>query len=158
MKNLTKNQWVAISVGLAVVVLLMFGGTLLSLFKSNDIIGQTPITETSMQKGVEISQEVVGTGAVAEVGDTVSVNYTGTLQNGTVFDSSYSRNEPIVFVLGTGRVIRGWDEGVLGMKVGGKRHLTISPEYGYGAQTVGPIPANSVLNFDVELVKVQKKS
>ncbi len=91
---------------------------------------------------------------VAAAGDTVSVNYIGTLQNGTKFDSSYDRGQPISFVLGAGQVIQGWDEGIVGMKVGDKKHLVISPEKGYGSQAVGPIPANSTLIFDIELVGI----
>lgn len=99
---------------------------------------------------------VVGTGDEAKVGETVTVNYTGTLQDGTVFDSSYKHGQPFSFPLGAGQVIRGWDLGVAGMKVGGKRKLVIPPELGYGAQAMGPIPANSTLTFTVELVSIKK--
>ncbi len=98
---------------------------------------------------------VVGTGAVAEAGKKVSVHYVGTLVNGTKFDSSRDRNEPFEFTLGAGQVIRGWDEGVAGMKVGGKRKLTISPAWGYGDQDMGAIPPNSTLVFEVELLDVK---
>jgi len=97
--------------------------------------------------------EQVGTGAVARAGDTVSVHYTGRLQNGTVFDSSIGR-DPIQFVLGTGQVIPGWDQGLQGMKVGGKRLLVIPPQLAYGAADYGPIPGNSTLIFEVQLVGV----
>ena len=100
---------------------------------------------------------VVGTGATAAVGDTVSVHYVGTLTNGTVFDSSYSRNQPFTFRVGAGQVIAGWDQGIPGMKVGGKRRLTIPPSLGYGNQANGPIPANSTLIFDVELLSIVGK-
>ncbi len=96
-----------------------------------------------------------GAGAEAVDGKTVTVNYTGWLTNGTKFDSSLDRNQPFSFVLGAGRVIKGWDQGVKGMKVGGKRRLTIPPSLGYGAQANGPIPANSTLVFDVELLDVK---
>jgi FKBP-type peptidyl-prolyl cis-trans isomerase len=92
---------------------------------------------------------------VAKAGDTVSVNYTGTLQDGTKFDSSYDRGEPITFKLGVGQVIAGWDEGIIGMKVGDKKHLVIPPEKAYGPRANGPIPANSTLVFDIELVGIQ---
>lgn len=101
------------------------------------------------------TDETVGTGAEAAAGDSVTVNYTGTLENGKVFDSSYSRNEPFTFKLGAGQVIQGWDEGVVGMKVGGKRKLVIPPSLGYGDQANGAIPANSTLIFEIQLVSVQ---
>lgn len=101
------------------------------------------------------TDETVGTGAEAVAGDTVTVNYTGTLENGTVFDSSYSRNQPFSFKLGAGQVIKGWDEGVVGMKVGGKRKLVIPPSLGYGDQATGSIPANSTLIFQIQLLSVQ---
>ena len=104
-----------------------------------------------------IKDVVVGKGAEANAGDHVKVHYTGTLTNGTEFDSSRKRNQPFDFVLGQGRVIKGWDQGVAGMKVGGKRKLTIPPSLGYGARGAGAsIPPNSTLLFDVELVEIAK--
>ena len=101
---------------------------------------------------------VVGTGATAVVGDTVTVNYVGTLTNGTKFDSSYDRGQPVSpFRLGAGQVIAGWDQGIPGMKVGGKRRLTIPPSLAYGSQALGSIPANSTLIFDVDLVSIAGK-
>ena len=97
---------------------------------------------------------VVGTGAEAKAGDTISAHYLGTFTDGKKFDSSYDRGVPITFVLGAGQVIKGWDLGLIGMKVGGKRMLTIPPELAYGPQANGPVPANSTLNFTVELVNV----
>ncbi|HTA19973.1 MAG TPA: FKBP-type peptidyl-prolyl cis-trans isomerase [Polyangia bacterium] len=104
-----------------------------------------------------IEEVKLGDGVVATKGKTVSVHYTGVLTNGTKFDSSLDRGQPIVFALGTGRVIKGWDQGIEGMKVGGKRKLTIPPELAYGARGTpgGPIPPNATLVFDVELVAVQ---
>jgi FKBP-type peptidyl-prolyl cis-trans isomerase len=105
--------------------------------------------------GLKVVDEVVGTGAVAKTGDHVTVNYTGWLTNGTKFDSSLDRNQPYEFDLGAGSVIKGWDEGVVGMKVGGTRKLTISPDLGYGAQGAGgAIPPNATLVFEIELLKV----
>ena len=101
-----------------------------------------------------VQDQVVGTGAEAAVGNTVSVNYTGKLQNGTVFDTSVGK-APIEFPLGGGYVIPGWDQGLVGMKVGGKRLLIIPPSLGYGSQDYGPIPGNSTLIFEVELVGVK---
>lgn len=97
-----------------------------------------------------------GTGLVAEAGDTVSVDYIGTLIDGREFDNSYTRGTPYTFVLGAGTTIQGWDQGIPGMKMGGKRKLTIPPHLAYGANSVGIIPPNATLLFEVELVNVQK--
>lgn len=97
----------------------------------------------------------VGTGETPQTGQQVSVHYTGWLTDGTMFDSSIPRGEPIVFAIGTGSVIPGWDEGVSTMKVGGKRQLVISPDLGYGETGTGPIPGNATLIFEVELVSVK---
>ena len=105
---------------------------------------------------MEQTDLVVGTGAEAVAGKKVSVHYTGTLTNGSKFDSSHDRNEPFVFKLGGGQVIKGWDQGVAGMRVGGKRKLVIPPELAYGARGFPPvIPANSTLVFEVELLDVK---
>ena len=109
-----------------------------------------------MPSGLKYQDLKVGDGAVAENGMTVSVHYTGWLTDGTKFDSSVDRGQPFSFHLGAGQVIRGWDEGVRGMRVGGKRKLTIPPDLGYGAAGTpgGPIPPNATLVFDVELKDV----
>ena len=102
-----------------------------------------------------IEDLVVGQGVEAKEGNVITVNYTGWLENGTQFDSSLSPDrDPLVITLGTGQVIQGWDEGIPGMKVGGKRRLTIPPHLGYGNQAVGAIPANSTLIFEVDLLGV----
>lgn len=105
---------------------------------------------------------VPGTGAEAVPGSKVTVHYTGWIydnrtetKHGKTFDSSFKHGQPFTFALGAGQVIRGWDEGVAGMKVGGKRTLMIPPDYGYGDRKVGPIPAGSSLVFDVELLDVK---
>lgn len=108
------------------------------------------------QSGLEYIEVEAGTGAQAEAGKTVAVHYTGKLQDGSVFDSSVSRGEPIEFKLGVGQVIKGWDEGIALMKVGGKAQLIIPPALGYGERGAGGvIPPNTTLVFDVELVKVK---
>jgi FKBP-type peptidyl-prolyl cis-trans isomerase FkpA len=109
-------------------------------------------TDTQLQ----IEDLAVGTGPEAKAGDTVSVNYTGWLTDNTKFDSSLDRNQPFEFVLGQGSVIEGWDKGVVGMKVGGKRKLTIPPEMAYGEQGAGgTIPPNATLIFEVELLSIK---
>jgi FKBP-type peptidyl-prolyl cis-trans isomerase len=132
-----------------------------------DVVAEsTPVEEnvaTSSSKpmenntsGLKIEDLVVGTGAEAVAGKTISVHYTGTLTDGTKFDSSKDRGEPFEFTLGAGQVIQGWDKGFAGMKVGGKRKLTIPPEMGYGSQGAGGvIPPNATLIFEVELLGVK---
>jgi peptidylprolyl isomerase len=126
-----------------------------ALDMENTASPQGSISNNNMQDKLQIQDEVVGTGIEAAPGKKVTVNYVGTLTNGTKFDSSYDRNEPFAFNLGAGEVIAGWDQGVKGMKVGGKRKLTIPPSLGYGSQDLGSIPPNSTLVFEVELLKVE---
>ena len=105
--------------------------------------------------GLKYVDEVVGTGESPSPGKTVIVHYTGRLEDGTKFDSSVDRGQPFEFTIGVGQVIKGWDEGVMTMKVGGKRKLIVPPDLGYGARRAGPIPPNSTLIFDVELLGVR---
>jgi len=112
--------------------------------------------EITMPDGLKYTDDQVGTGTEAQAGKTVSVHYTGWLLDGTKFDSSKDRNQPFSFPLGRGQVIKGWDEGVAGMKVGGKRTLVIPPDLGYGARGAGGvIPPNATLKFEVELLDVK---
>lgn len=109
------------------------------------------------KSGLQYVDIVVGKGASPVAGKMVTVHYTGKLTNGKKFDSSVDRKEPFQFVIGVGQVIPGWDEGVMSMKIGGKRKLTIPSQLGYGARGAGPdIPPNATLIFDVELLNVGK--
>ena len=143
---------------------------LLSLFMILEIVTLTPghaqtnasptkVTgkPTSTASGLQYWDIMVGPGATAVAGKPVSVHYTGWLTDGKKFDSSLDRGQPFTFPLGGGKVIKGWDEGVAGMKVGGKRQLRIPPELGYGARGAGGvIPPNATLIFDVELLDIGK--
>lgn len=114
--------------------------------------------EDGKASGLKISVLKEGTGVTVKSGDTVTVNYTGTFTNGKAFDSNvdpkFNHVQPFSFKVGAGQVIKGWDEGLVGMKVGEKRKLELAPEYAYGDNVVGPIPANSTLVFEVELLKI----
>ena len=113
-------------------------------------------TEVATASGLKYIDMVEGTGATPQKGQTVTVHYTGTLENGRKFDSSVDRGQPYEFRLGEGAVIKGWDEGLASMKVGGKRKLIIPPVLGYGQRGSPPkIPPNSILLFDVELLGVK---
>jgi len=113
------------------------------------------MTTVTTASGLMIEELAVGDGAVAKSGDQVTVHYTGWLTNGSKFDSSHDRRDPFSFSLGRGNVIAGWDEGVAGMKIGGKRKLTIPPDLGYGPYGAGgAIPPNATLVFEVELLAV----
>jgi peptidylprolyl isomerase/FKBP-type peptidyl-prolyl cis-trans isomerase FkpA len=112
--------------------------------------------KTTMENGLIIETLIEGEEPTAEQYSIVTVNYTGSLENGTVFDSSLNPGrEPFRFTLGVGQVIAGWDQGVLGMKTGEKRKLTIPPELGYGNQDMGVIPPNSTLIFEIDLLEVE---
>ena len=147
---------------------LLFGGAyyLESAYKLTDkwsVLSQgnnndNQMTIQNAEPNLQKDDIVVGTGEEARVGDTVTVDYMGTLTDGKKFDSSKDHGQPFSFTLGEGSVIKGWEEGVPGMKVGGKRTLVIPPDLAYGNNAAGPIPANSTLIFEIELLKVTKPS
>lgn len=143
MKKLSRNEGIAVSTALVFTFAILFFGSL--VFQS---------TTGSGQGGQAAVSQSDNSSSAVKAGDIVAINYTGMLTNGTKFDSSYDRGQPIKFVVGKGQVIKGFDDGVVGMRVGEKRRLTISPNNGYGSQAVGAIPANSTLVFDVELVSI----
>ncbi len=113
------------------------------------------VTGATTAAELQIEDIEIGSGIAAADNDRLAVNYKGHLENGTEFDNSYKRGEPWEFNLGQGEVIRGWDKGLRGMKVGGKRRLVIPPEMGYGGEDKGLIPPNSTLIFEIELVEIQ---
>jgi len=123
--------------------------------EANDLMLEDNQNVVTTPSGLQYIDLVEGTGATPQTGQKVTVHYTGTLQDGTKFDSSRDRNRPFEFRIGQGQVIRGWDEGLSTMKVGGQRQLIIPPELGYGARGAGGvIPPNATLIFDVELLGV----
>lgn len=158
--NVTGN---GIAIALAVVIalaFLFFGSSLFSPFDAAPQEEAEMATTTTMTNNGQlmITDTVVGTGAEATPGKKVRVNYVGMFEDGTIFDASSKHAETangFSFTLGTDPVIQGWHQGLAGMKVGGKRHLVIPPELGYGPNDYGPIPGNSTLIFDVELLEVQ---
>jgi peptidylprolyl isomerase len=124
-----------------------------NLIASNNTMSDTDVVTT--ESGLKYKELQEGTGATPKTGQTVVVHYTGTLEDGTKFDSSRDRNKPFSFKLGAGQVIKGWDEGLSTMQVGGRRQLIIPPELGYGARGAGGvIPPNATLVFDVELLRI----
>ena len=167
MNKTTKGIVIAIAVLIVFVFVGWIGGTfdpILSGMSTNQQVVQNNnqnVTNTNNQINnmdntkLGIKDEVVGTGAEAVSGKSVTVDYVGTFTDGKKFDSSIDRGTPFTFTLGAGQVIQGWDVGVQGMKVGGKRILVVPPQMGYGFDGYGPIPANSTLIFEVSLLKVE---
>jgi FKBP-type peptidyl-prolyl cis-trans isomerase len=113
------------------------------------------LQQTGTVKELRVQEIAPGTGDGAKAGDVVTVNYTGVLPDGTVFDASANHGQPFSFTLGEGRVIQGWEQGILGMKKGERRLLAIPPSLGYGANANGAIPANSTLIFEVEMLEIK---
>ncbi len=152
MKNLNKKQTVAVFAGLGLVTYMLFAGDIMNLVGFSGANNQ----QQSMNQ-LQIQDVRAGEGIAAQAGDRLTVHYVGTLPDGRVFDSSRDRGAPFTFTLGAGEVIRGWDEGLIGLQQGGVRMLVIPPEYGYGSNGVGPIPPNATLIFEVELVDVERQ-
>lgn len=156
----------AIGVGIGVLaLLLLMAGDIIPVSKlfGSTVSGPTAEQLAAIPKppepipndfGLFMYDTKAGTGAEAKAGDVVAVHYRGALPDGTPFDNSYDRGEPLTFTLGAGEVIKGWDEGIVGMMVGGERTMIIPPAMGYGEEGAGPIPPNSALMFDVALISV----
>jgi len=152
---MAKDTIVVSAIGVGIV--LLAGAIMFGIFR---LPQAPPLVEEEegqvMQEEKLVTEDIEeGTGDAVESGDTVVIHYTGTLKDGTKFDSSLDRGEPFETQIGVGQVIEGWDEGVVGMKVGGKRKLIIPPSMGYGTQGVPGIPPNSTLIFDVELLEIK---
>jgi peptidylprolyl isomerase/FKBP-type peptidyl-prolyl cis-trans isomerase FkpA len=122
--------------------------------KRSDTDGDSTGVEVMSAGELVVEDIALGEGRAVQAGDTISIHYHGTLTDGTVFDSSLERGTPFETQIGVGQVIEGWDKGVVGMKIGGKRRLTIPPDMAYGSRSVGSIPANSTLIFEVELIDI----
>lgn len=164
-----KNEWITLGVGIVAIIAFAWIGNVFSIFSTNPSSSQTMSQQSnakipevigkniSTDPKLQILEVQTGTSTLAKTGSHVYVHYTGYLENGTIFDSSIPRGQPIDFVLGQGAVIKGWDLGLQGMKVGGKRRLVIHPDYAYGSAGAGggAIPPNATLIFDVELVAVK---
>ena len=152
MKKLETKEWIAVFIAIFVIgFFFIFGQGLISIFTNNETAIFMP-----QSQDVLIDDVLIGGGETANSGDRITVHYTGRFVDGQVFDSSVDRGEPFQFVLGVGNVIEGWDKGITGMRVGGKRTISIPPELGYGMNDYGIIPGGSTLIFEIELLKVEK--
>ncbi len=155
-------MYIAVAVALVVVAIFAY----LGFFGVSGTTQEAPVAQTSAQdllnqisaagkvETLQVIDTAVGTGAEAKAGDTITVHYIGVLPDGTVFDASQNRGQPFTFTLGGGQVIKGWDQGLLGMKVGGTRLVAIPPELAYGERAIGQIPSNASLIFQVELLSI----
>jgi peptidylprolyl isomerase len=151
------KRMLVLSLGL--LLLLAWGGNPVMAFsraKDNPVVNVQSSDFITTDSGLQYYDVTQGSGPSPEPGQTVVVNYVGKLQDGTVFDSSYQRNQPFIFTYGVGQVIPGWEEGLSTMQVGGKRQLRIPPELAYGSRGAGGvIPPNATLDFEVELLAIQ---
>ena len=154
-----KNYWLA---GAILIILLVALGIWQNQQSNRELIeGTKPSMENKPNgqqvdtSGLKINDLELGNGGTAEPGRKLTVHYTGFFEDGSKFDSSYDYDQPFQFVLGDGLVIAGWELGLLGMKEGGRRELTIPPQLAYGANGYGPIPSNATLRFEIELIAVE---
>lgn len=156
MKKLSKKEWVGVAVAVVFVGYTLFGGDIMNLFQKNPMNQEAAAVTSNANNvtpsGVVVKDEIVGQGPVVKAGDLVSVNYVLSLSDGTLIQNSKDFGKPFQFILGAGEVIPGWEQGFVGMKVGGVRTIVIPPELAYGANQAGPIPPNSTLVFIVELL------
>lgn len=156
---LNKNEKIGVFIAVAIAVLIfIFFNNPLSGENFSSVNLNTPNESEENNSGLILEDITIGNGATATNGTLVSIHYVGTLNDGTKFDSSRDRGQTFSFLLGSGQVIRGFDLGVGGMKVGGVRNITIPSELGYGNAQAGIIPPNSTLHFEVELVGVEKQN
>jgi FKBP-type peptidyl-prolyl cis-trans isomerase len=168
MKNQKENMWVIVSFVIVVCIIVSSVYFILNKKDENSDLLENKISDNKIDdkakddsniKTEENKTSIKNMEKISKNGDVLVMNYTGRLTNGTVFDSNvdpkFNHVEPFKFTLGAGQVIKGWDEGLLGMKIGEKKTLTIPPEKGYGSRAVSTIPANSTLIFEVELVGIE---
>lgn len=151
------NKQFLAAIVISVLILIVFAYFIFGLNGgSNSLsLATTPTPQSTTNEKLQIQDEKIGSGAAVKSGDTIEINYVGTLTDGTKFDASADHGGPFETQIGVGQVIKGWDEGIIGMKVGGKRKLVIPPSLGYGNQAVGSIPPNSTLIFQVQLVGIK---
>lgn len=149
---------IATGIALAIISLFFIFPSLWPFSSTGVFSSSNPTPPMEGNTSLKLSDDHIGSGDTATIGDIVTVEYVGKLTDGTIFDASKNHgNEGFTFALGAGQVIQGWDQGIVGMKVGGKRTLVIPPELAYGSQAIGNIiPANSTLIFEVELLRIQK--
>lgn len=164
MRKLSKKEWLAVAAAVIFVGYTLFGGSIMSLFQNNNTMSDNSAAAVNTVgaaqnvNGVIINDMVVGNGPEVKQGQMLSVNYILSLSNGTVIQNSKDFGTPFQFTLGAGEVIKGWEVGFTGMKVGGTRTIIIPPEMGYGDRQAGPIPPNSTLVFTVELLDAKDVS
>ncbi|MDD4803866.1 MAG: FKBP-type peptidyl-prolyl cis-trans isomerase [Candidatus Pacebacteria bacterium] len=150
-----KKTSIAVAISIIVILVMVGGAGLVNNFIGSNNNKNEMIQENNKISQVDQKDLTIGTGDIAVAGKIVTVHYTGVFADGKKFDSSRDRGVPFEFTLGAGMVIKGWDVGVEGMKVGGKRLLVIPPDFAYGPNDYGPIPGNSTLIFEVELLGVK---